>query len=626
MVASASGHAVERVPQRPARLRRARRRAWAIAVTVGLLAMTCWAGVAPISAATAAPDFGPNVKILDASMSTSEVQAVVDGIANQQVSSQFGANRYSVLFKPGTYGSAASPLNFQVGYYTEVAGLGSSPSDVTVKGTIDVYNQCFGPNDCTALVNFWRSAANLTINVAGKGGCQFGEFWATSQATSLRRVHVHGHATLMDYCSSPSYASGGFIADSQFTGGVIVNGSQQQYLVRDSDIDSWTNAVWNQVFAGVVGAPAQSFPDPPYTTLETNPQSREKPYLYVDANDQFNVFVPDLRVNSRGTTWQSGPTPGRAISIDKFFIAKPSDTVQAINKALAMGKNLIFTPGIYNIDQTIKVKRADTVVLGLGLATLEAVHGVVPMSVADVKGVEISGLIFEAGPVNSPVLLQVGTRHPANDGARDRSGWSDASDPSALHDVYFRIGGAHVGKATISLEVNADNVILDNIWAWRADHGAGVGWTTNSADTGVVVNGDKVIATGLFAEHYQKYNVIWNGEGGKTIMFQNEMPYDPPNQAAWGHDGVLGFAAYKVADSVKTHEAWGMGSYCFFNVDPTIHAARAFEVPVTAGVKLHDILDLSITNHGTIDHVVNDYGDPTSPNTTTSTVVEYPVP
>ena len=626
MVAHAAGRDVERVPQRPTRRRHARRKSWAIAVTVGLLAMTCWAGVAPVSAATAAPDFGPNVKILDASMSTSDVQAVVDGIANQQISSQFGANRYAVLFKPGTYGSAASPLNFQVGYYTEVAGLGSSPGDVSVNGTIDVYNQCFGPGDCTALVNFWRSMANLTINVAGKGGCQFGEFWATSQATSLRRVHVNGHATLMDYCSSPSYASGGFIADSQFSGGVIVNGSQQQYLVRDSDIDSWTNAVWNQVFAGVVGAPAQSFPNPPYTTLETNPQSREKPFLYVDANDRFNVFVPDVRFDSRGTTWQSGQTPGRAISIDKFFIAKPSDTVQSINKALAQGKNLIFTPGIYNVDQTIKVKRADTVVLGLGLATLEAVNGVVPMTVADVKGVEISGLIFEAGPRNSSVLLQVGTRRPANDEARDRSGWSDPSDPSALHDVYFRIGGAHVGKATISLEVNADNVILDNIWAWRADHGDGVGWTTNTADTGVVVNGDKVIATGLFAEHYQKYNVIWNGEGGKTIMFQNEMPYDPPNQAAWGHDGVLGFAAYKVADSVKTHEAWGLGSYCFFNVDPTIHAARAFEVPVTAGVRLHDILDLSITNHGTIDHVVNDYGDPTSPNTTTSTVVEYPVP
>jgi len=571
------------------------------------------------------PDFGPNVKILDPSMSTSEIQAVVDGIATQQISAQFGTGRYAILFKPGTYGTAAAPLNFQVGYYTDVAGLGSSPNDVTINGTVDVYNQCFGPGDCTALVNFWRSLSNLTINVAGKGGCQYGEFWATSQATSMRRVRVNGYVTLMDYCSAPSYASGGFIADSQFTGSVIVNGSQQQYLVRDSDIDSWTNAVWNQVFAGVQGAPAQSFPTPPYTTLPTNPESREKPFLYLDSNEHYNVFVPDVQFNSSGTTWSGGQTAGHSIPIEDFFIAKPTDSVETINDALADGQNVLFTPGIYDVGQSIKVKRADTVVLGLGLATLEASNGVVPMTVANVKGVEISGLIFEAGPVSSPVLLQVGTRQPPSGQAREHADWSDPNDPSALHDVYFRIGGAHVGKAVVSLEVNADDVILDNIWAWRADHGAGVGWTSNTADTGVVVNGDNVIATGLFVEHYQKTEVIWNGENGRTIMFQNEMPYDPPNQAAWQQpNGTLGYAAYKVSDSVKKHEAWGLGSYCYFNVNPTIHASHAFEVPVTSGIKLHDILTLSITNHGTIDHVVNDYGDPTSPDTTTSTVVSYP--
>jgi len=575
--------------------------------------------------APAQPDFGPNVRILDPGMSTAEIKAIVDGIANQQISSQFGEQRYAVLFKPGTYGSADAHLHFQVGYYTDVAGLGGSPNDVVVNGTIDVYNQCFGPGDCTALVNFWRTLSNLTINVAGKGGCQFGEFWATSQATSLRRVRVNGFATLMDYCSAPSYASGGFIADSQFTGSVIVNGSQQQYLVRDSDIDPWTNAVWNQVFAGVQGAPVQSFPDPPYTTLATNPASREKPFLYVDSNDRFNVFVPGVRFNSSGATWIEDQTAGRSIPIEDFFIARPSDSVDTINDALANGRNLLFTPGIYDVGRTIKVKRADTVVLGLGMATLEALNGVIPMSVANVKGVEISGLLFDAGPVRSPVLLQIGTRQPPGSQAGDRTAWSDRNDPTALHDVFFRIGGAHLGRAAVSLEVNADNVILDNIWAWRADHGSGVGWTSNTADTGLIVNGDNVIATGLFVEHYQKNEVIWNGENGKTIMFQNEMPYDPPSQAAWRQsDGTLGYAAYKVSDSVRTHEAWGLGSYCFFNVDPTIHASHAFEVPVSSGIRLHDILTLSITNHGTIDHVVNDFGDPTSPNTTTSTVVSYP--
>jgi hypothetical protein len=599
--------------------RLARRLVLVTVLAAGALALSGQVTASPQAAAP--PDLGPNVRIFDPSMSTSEIKAVVDAIAAEQVSNQFGSQRYALLFLPGTYGSAAEPLNFQVGYYTEVAGLGASPSDVVVNGTIDVYNQCFGPGDCTALVNFWRSLSNLTINVAGKGGCQFGEFWAASQAAPMRRVHVNGHTTLMDYCTSPAFASGGFIADSQFDS-TVINGSQQQYLVRDSSLAGWSNGVWNQVFAGVEGAPAQAFPTPPYTTLDTNPVSRERPFLTVDADGEPGVYVPDARLDSRGTTWAHGPTPGRSLPLERFLVAKPSDRIQSINNALAQGRHVLFTPGVYAVDKTIRVKRPGTIVLGLGMATLVAEDGVVPMTVADAGGVQIAGLVFDAGPVSSPVLLQVGRPHSGSDRRRGRS--TKPNDRVVLHDVFFRIGGPHLGKADVSLEVNADDVILDHIWAWRADHGAGVGWTSNTADTGVVVNGDGVVAAGLFAEHYQRYNVIWAGEGGRTIMFQNELPYDPPNQAAYQHDGVLGWAAYKVADSVRTHEGWGLGSYAFFNVDPTIHVSRAFEVPVTAGVRLHDILTLSITNHGTIDHVVNDFGPPTDANTTPSNVVSYP--
>lgn len=557
------------------------------------------------SASTPAqPDFGPNVVILDPSMSTSQIQTIVDGIANQQVSNQFGTERYAVLFKPGTYGSSAAPLNFQIGYYTDVAGLGALPTDVTINGTIDVYNQCFS-DGCTALVNFWRSISNLTINVAGKGDCQYGEFWATSQATSLRRVNVNGYATLMDYCTSPSYASGGFIADSQFSG-TVVNGSQQQYLVRNGSIGGWSNAVWNQVFAGVTGAPAQSFPTPPYTTLSTNPESREKPFLYLDSKNHYKVFVPDVQFNSSGTTWSGGQTPGHSIPIANFFIAKPSDSVQAINNALALGENLIFTPGIYNVSQTIQITRPDTIVLGMGLATIVPQNGVIPMKVADFKGVEISGLIFDAGPVNSPVLLQVGTGQASNGQSRH------PTDPTTLSDVYFRIGGAHVGKATVSLEVNSDNVILDNIWAWRADHGTGVGWTSNTADTGVIVNGDNVVATGLFVEHYQKDETIWSGQNGKIIFFQNEMPYDPPSQAAWTQpDGTLGYPAVRVTNNVKTFQSWGMGSYSYFNQGVNIYSANGFVVPTTlaaGSVKDSLTIFLSTAGFGGILNVVNDTG------------------
>jgi hypothetical protein len=590
--------------------------AFVLAVVAGVLATATGAGGAGPGAAV--PDFGPNVKIFDPSMSTAAIKAQLDAIAAQQVDSEFGSGRYAVLFTPGTYGSPTSPLNFGVGYYTQVAGLGASPGDVTINGTADVRNRCLSPGNCVALDNFWRSLENLTIDVAGKSGCDTGEFWAVSQAAPMRRVDVNGFATLMDYCSGPSFASGGFIADSRFRGSVVVNGSQQQWLTRNSDVDLWTNAVWNQVFAGVNGAPAQSFPNPPYTTLPTNPVSREAPFLTVDGSGNWSVFVPDVQRNGSGTTWASGPTPGKSIPISDFFIAGPSDSVQAIDNALAQGKNLILTPGVYSVSQTIRVKRQDTVVLGLGMATIDAQNGVVPMTVEKPQGVEISGVIFDAGPVSSDALLQVGTKRG---GPHDAS---SSSDPTTLSDVFFRVGGPHVGKVGTALEVNADNVVLDDIWAWRADHGSGVGWTSNTADHGVVVNGDDVTATGLFVEHFQKDEVVWNGQDGKTIFFQNEMPYDPPSQAAWEHDGTLGYAAYKLGDGVITHEAWGLGSYCFFNVDPSIHASHAFETPVAPGIHLHDLLTLSITNDGTIDHVINDTGAPTPSNTTISPVVSYP--
>ena len=592
----------------------------AVASLVVLLVLVVPAGASARQAAT--PDFGPNVKIFDPSMSKADIQAQMDAVAAQQVSNQFGTQRYAFLFKPGTYGSAADPLNTQVGYYTQVAGLGRSPDDVDVHGTIGVYNQCDASNSCSALVNFWRSLSNLRIDVGGPGCQAAAEFWAVSQAAPLRRVDINGLTTLFDFCSAgPAFASGGFIADSRFTNSTIINGSQQQWITRNSTIDGWTNGVWNEVFAGVNGAPAQSFPSPPYTTLATNPESREQPYLYVDANGNYNVFAPSAQTSSSGTTWEAGQTPGRSIPISQFFIAKPGDSVARIDAALLLGKNLILTPGVYDLSAPIVVARPNTIVLGLGEATLTAQNGTIPLIVADVPGVEVAGLIIDAGAVNSPALLQVGT--PLSRFLPRRL-TSDPANPTLVSDVFFRIGGPHAGRATKALVVDSNNVVLDDIWAWRADHGAGVGWTSNTSDTGVDVQGDDVVATGLFSEHFQRYDVTWSGENGKTVFFQNEMPYDPPTQAAWQHDGVNGFAAYKVMPNVRTHEAWGLGVYCFFNVNPSIHAFDAFEVPVTPGVKLHDILDLSISNQGTIDHVVNGTGPATPPDTSPNDVVAYP--
>ena len=259
--------------------------------------------------------------------------------------------------------------------------------------------------------------------------------------------------------------------------------------------------------------------------------------------------------------------------------------------------------------QTIKVKRADTVVLGLGLATLTAVNGAVVMERRGCRGCRhrrhhhrrwYQELAGAAADRQDP-----GPNHK-----------SDPANPTALQDVFFRIGGPNVGKADVSLEVNSDNVILDHIWAWRADHGnAGtVGWDINTAKNGVIVNGDNVTATGFFVEHYQQHNVIWNGDGGKVILFQNEMAYDPPSQAAWMQaPGVNGWSALKVADSVNKFNGYGMGSYSFFNQGAVdIFAENAFEVPTTlAPGSLHNLLTIFLDprpGKGGITNVVNGIG------------------
>jgi hypothetical protein len=551
--------------------------------------------------------FGPNVCVFNDTMSQATIQAAVDNIAGQQVSNQFGTQRYAILFEPGTYGTAADPLIFQVGFYTTVAGLGLNPGDVTVNGEINVNNQCSG-GSCTALDNFWRSLSNLTINVTTGTGCQEGnEYWAVSQAAPLRRVHVNGSILLFDPCTGPSYSSGGFIADSQFTGSAgVVNGSQQQWVTRNSDLDGWSNSVWNQVFCGDPGAPAQSFgvtSGVQFTTLGTCPVTEEEPFLYTGSNGQDSVFVSAVRHNSSGPTWTSGTEAGTSIPLSKFFVANPGTAVLAINIALALGKDLILTPGVYDLDQPIVVSRPDTVVLGLSMATLVPQRGNAAMVVAPNNGVKLSGMIIDAGPVNSPVLLSVGTPGPGN-----------ANDPDLIQDIFFRVGGAATTpvSATVSLLDNASNSIIDNIWAWRADHGNDVGWTVNKGDTGLAVTGNDVAAIGVAVEHYQKNEVIWSGQGGTDIFFQNELPYDPPSQSAWMASPTQdGYPAFLVTNNVKSFQGYGMGSYVvFISTTATLFNAEAFQVPKTPGVQFHDLFGVWIAGSGGDNSIINGVGGP----------------
>ncbi|MGH3421724.1 MAG: adenylyl cyclase, partial [Streptosporangiaceae bacterium] len=377
-------------------------------------------------------------------MTQSAIQADLNAISTQQVpvSAQFDSNRYAVLFEPGTYGSKADPLVFQVGYYTEVAGLGAMPQDTVVNGAIDVFDNLCGTDSngnptCNADDNFWRSLSNLDLNVdlpssppayapavpdPGGAGCENStEMWAVSQATPIRRAIINGSVVFQDYCGgADNYASGGFIADSQVTGDLNFYGNQQ-YMTRNSSIGGSNGALWNMVYSGVLGAPAPSFSGigAQNTVLPTSPVTEEQPFLYQDASGSNRVFVPAVQTNSSGTSWSSGSEAGSSLPLSSFFIANPSTSVAAIDVALALGKNLVLTPGVYNLNAPIIVSRPDTVVLGLGFATLVPQKGNAALVVLPNKGVKVSGLMVDAGPVNSPALVSVGTPLPAAGSATD---------------------------------------------------------------------------------------------------------------------------------------------------------------------------------------------------------------
>ena len=553
-----------------------------------------------------APNLGSNVYVFNTSMSTTTIQNDINSVYNSQQSNQFGTQRYELMFEPGTYN-----VSVPVGFYTEVVGLGQNPSQTVITGGGIYANAAWNGGNATE--NFWRGVENITSDPSS-GSTE----WAVSQADPMRRVQIDGNLVLDDNSSgntSSNWSSGGFISDSVVTGQVN-SGSQQQFISRNDQYGSWTGSNWNMVFVGDTGVPGQSFPSPPDTTVGQTPTVDEKPYPYIDSSGNWNVFVPSNRTNSQGTTWSGGNTAGTSLPIGDFYIATPSDTAATINSALSSGKDLLFTPGVYQINGTINVTNPDTVVLGLGLATLVSNSGDTILQTADVNGIRIGGLIFDAGSTNSSVLVQIG---PSGSSA------SHASDPTVLSDVFARIGGATVGKATQTLVINSNNVVGDDFWLWRADHGNGgtVGWTTNTATNGLVVNGANVTIYGLAVEHYQGVQVQWNGNGGADYFYQSEMPYDPPNQSSWMDGSADGYPSINVASSVSSFQAYGLGVYCYFSTNSGVVSANAFTSPSSSGVQWHDMVTVSLGGVGTISHIINGTGGTVNSGSTVADLTSY---
>jgi hypothetical protein len=584
-------------------------------MSASVMLITLLGGIRTATAQVNNSIFGSNVWIVDPTMDISAVNTKLNSTAISGTS-QFGTARSAVFFMPGAYNVTA-----KIGFSEAVYGLGMNPRDTVINGYITPnYSGSVSTNMTTV---FWRSMSNLTFypgHNASQNNPPNTLQWGLSQGGSLRRLQINGNLQLDGSALQPAgticgWASGGFVADLVVTG-YIDPCAQQQWFTRNSELGGWDDVlnVWNQghidnmVFSGVVGAPPQTFAladprtVPDNTVVDTTPKSREMPYIYVDSSQNYNVFVPTVRVNSSGSSWSDGGQGyGYSLPISAFFIATPASTLVQINAALASGQNLILTPGIYTYSGSINVTNPNTVVLGLGYADLVSEAGTPVITVADVDGVQVGGLLIDATTANAAVLLQVGTPGAPR--------VSHAANPTALSDIFVRVGGYVKGTATTSLEVDSDDVILDNLWLWRADHGAGAGWTSNLAAHGLVVNGDNVLATGLAVEHYQQNQVVWNGNGGETIFFQDEAPYDVPSQAGWMNGTARGFSPYSVSPGVSTHKAYGLGIYSNFT-SSVVFLDSAITVPVAPGVTVKDALTYNLgalANSG-IEHVVNDQG------------------
>lgn len=579
--------------------------------------------------------FGQNTYVFNETDDPQKIQEATQHIFVGQRYNQFGENRYALAYKPGNYDEAGM---VNVGYYTTIHGLGKTPTETQLYN-VNTPAALSGNN---ATCNFWVGIENVQIDDIENNNSSVEAWfqWGVSQAAPARRLNVlrKSHFQWM----WDGWCSGGYIADSKFAK-QAGSYSQQQYYYRNDEFDETIienggkeGAVygvnWNQVIQGCSGinkdvctdnstkkfsAGTSLIQDNGYTNwtqrgcttvINETDKIREKPFLYFDsASDRYKVFVPALRENATGASWsEHNMGEGTTIDVEKnFYIAKPGDSAAKINREIYhKGMNVIFTPGVYHVEEPIKVTDPNTVLLGLGMATIIPDNGKAAIETADVGGLAICGLILDAGN-QSDTLLTVG-EEGCNKDHKD--------NPSVIQDVFYRVGGTGELGRCISCEViNSNDVIIDHTWIWRADHGDNTGWFENTSKNGLIVNGDNVICYGLFVEHFQEYDVLWRGDNGKTYFLQNEKCYDPQSQEGWmSHNGTKkGYAAYKVTNNVKSHYAVGLGVYDVFiyTNDASIYLDNAVEVPDTPNVLVENACLSEIASGDGpqvgINHIVN---------------------
>jgi hypothetical protein len=305
---------------------------------------------------------------------------------------------------------------------------------------------------------------------------------------------------------------------------------------------------------------------------------------------------------------------GSVLSLADFYVAKNNaDTSATINQALSKGKHILFTPGIYEIDEPLEVRSSGTIILGMGLATLRSTSGSECIITRDADDLILAGLLFDAGTDESETLLRLGAKENAA--------------PSLIADMYFRVGGIAADKPSKTrscITIDLDNTVGDNLWVWRADHGDNVGWDMNTCENGIIIDADNVTMYALMVEHFNGYQTLWNGNNGTCIMYQSEVPYDVPSKGEWiNPDGKrFGYASFKVADDVTSFRATGLGVY-LYNRDNDIPMYCAMEVPDTEGVHVHNIITAYLNGFPGMKCVINEAGNSIISQGQTSRVLDY---
>jgi len=573
----------------------------------------------------------------------------------------FTSDRTALLFAPGTY----RDLEFEVGYYVQVAGLGRTPEQVEFVGGggpyVPALNQHLhqrtvevvvtkeedenGQQDetgtkqqveeqpvGTCLDSFWRSAENFAVTDRDLQ-------WAVSQAAPLRRVHVtRGNVYLHD---GEAYASGGHFANSRIVGGGLLQaGGQQQFLVRNVELERGaTGGAWSMVYAGCTGqVPAAttgptSPEDGAAVTVVEEPRVRmEKPFVAVRDDDptQFVLRVPKALLRGDADYTTAPLLDGRHEEVRDFSrvrVVRDTDPIGNIQQALEEGKDVVLAPGIFRLEKTIVIQKPGRVLLGLGLATLEAPRDGTPcIRVAPhVSGVRIAGVMLEATEkdasasrptTSSSSLLEWGDASIKDLGVRN--------DPGGMFDVFARVGGATVGnRSNIAVDtmmrLHSGHVVGDNLWLWRADHARlGLGEAANyphispifwqseqheyRAETGIEVKADDVSMYGLAVEHANGHQTVWSGENGSVVFYQCEFPYGVYRDFAENE-----FRGYLVQNHVESHEVHAPGIYSNFRND-AVHVSTAIEHPEKPDVHVINPFTVKLDNQGGILSIANGKG------------------